>query len=100
MRVHNFNAGPSTLPLEVLEQVKQDLLDYKGAGMSVMEMSHRSSEFSKVIETAKNNLKEIMNINDIYDVLFLQGGASQQFFMPHPPIAYVWDKCRIPGPIV
>lgn len=81
MRKYVFNAGPSALPLEVLEKVKEDLLDHKGAGMSVMEMSHRSPEFSEIIAQAKSNVREVMNINDDYEVLFLQGGASQQFFM-------------------
>ncbi len=81
MRAHNFNAGPSTLPTEVLEKVKNELLDYEGTGISVMEMSHRSPEFSDILASAKKNLKDLLNINDNYEILFLQGGASHQFFM-------------------
>lgn len=78
-RVFNFSAGPAMLPLPVLEQVQKELLDYKGSGMSVMEMSHRSGLFTDIITGAENTLREIMNIPDNYKVLFVQGGASQQF---------------------
>lgn len=78
-RVFNFSAGPAMLPLPVLEQVQKELLDYKGSGMSVMEMSHRSGLFTEIITDAENTLREIMNIPENYKVLFVQGGASQQF---------------------
>ncbi|MBN1521571.1 MAG: 3-phosphoserine/phosphohydroxythreonine transaminase [Candidatus Aureabacteria bacterium] len=81
MRVYNFNPGPSTLPTEVLEKVQAELLDYQGKGLSVMEMSHRSPEFSDILARAKQNLRDVMKINDNYEILFLQGGASLQFFM-------------------
>ncbi len=80
-RVYNFSAGPSILPLEVLEQVKEDLLNYKGTGQSVMEMSHRSKEYQKIIDEAEADLRELMNIPDNYKVLFLQGGGTLQFAM-------------------
>ena len=80
-RVYNFSAGPSILPLEVLEQVKEDLLNYKGTGQSVMEMSHRSKEYQKIIDEAEADLRDLMNIPDNYKVLFLQGGGTLQFAM-------------------
>ena len=78
-RVYNFSAGPSMLPEEVLKEAADEMLDYKGTGMGVMEMSHRSKAFEEIIETAEADLRELMNIPDNYKVLFLQGGASQQF---------------------
>ncbi len=80
-RVYNFSAGPSMLPVEVLEKVQKDLLNYEGSGQSVMEMSHRSKEFQKIIDDAEANLRELMNIPDNYKVLFLQGGGTLQFAM-------------------
>lgn len=80
-RVYNFSAGPSVLPLEVLEQVQKDLLNYEGSGQSVMEMSHRSKEYQKIIDDAEANLRELMNIPDNYKVLFVQGGGTLQFAM-------------------
>ena len=80
-RVLNFSAGPSMLPLEVLEEAQRDLVDYKGCGSSVMEMSHRSKYFAPIIADAEASLRRIMNISDDYHVLFLQGGASLQFSM-------------------
>ena len=81
MRVYNFSAGPAVLPEEVLKEAADEMLDYKGTGMSVMEMSHRSAAFQEIIDTAEKDLRELMNIPDNYKVLFLQGGASQQFAM-------------------
>ncbi len=80
-RVYNFSAGPAALPEEVLEQARDELLDWHGAGMSVMEMSHRGKEFMSIAEQAEADLRELMNIPDEYRVLFLQGGASSQFAM-------------------
>lgn len=80
-RVYNFSAGPSMLPLKVMEQAADQLVNYNNCGMSVMEMSHRSKEFEEIIYTAEKNLIEIMNIPDNYKVLFLQGGATLQFSM-------------------
>lgn len=80
-RVYNFSAGPSVLPLPVLEKVRDELLNYDGSGQSVMEMSHRSSEFKKIAQDAEQNLRELMNIPDNYKVLFLQGGGTLQFSM-------------------
>lgn len=80
-RVFNFNAGPSALPLPVLEQVQKELLDFGGTGMSVMEMSHRSEAFEKILDRADKGLRRLMNIPDDYAVLFLGGGASLQFSM-------------------
>ena len=79
MRVFNFAAGPSTLPLPVLEQAQKELLDYQGTGMSITEMSHRGKPFMAVNDEANALLRELMNISDEYSVLFVQGGASQQF---------------------
>ncbi|MBQ1688138.1 MAG: 3-phosphoserine/phosphohydroxythreonine transaminase [Lachnospiraceae bacterium] len=78
-RVYNFSAGPAVLPEEVLQQAADEMLDYQGTGMSVMEMSHRSKAYDDIIKTAEKDLRELMNIPDNYKVLFLQGGASQQF---------------------
>ncbi len=80
-RVYNFSAGPSILPLPVLEKVQRELLNYNRTGMSVIEMSHRSSEFQNIIDEASSLLRELMHIPENYDVLFLQGGASLQFSM-------------------
>jgi phosphoserine aminotransferase len=80
-RVFNFNPGPAVLPLEVLEQAQAELLDFKGTGMSVMEISHRSKEFEAVIQTAEADLRELLGIPANYKVMFLQGGATLQFAM-------------------
>ena len=80
-RVYNFSAGPAVLPEEVLQEAADEMLDYRGTGMSVMEMSHRSKAFEEIITTAEQDLRDLMNIPDNYRVLFLQGGASQQFAM-------------------
>lgn len=80
-RVYNFSAGPAVLPEEVLREAAEEMLDYRGTGMSVMEMSHRSKAFQEIIDTAEANLRDLMGIPDEYAVLFLQGGASQQFAM-------------------
>lgn len=78
-RIWNFSAGPAVLPAEVLEQVKDEMLDWHGAGCGVMEMSHRGKEFTSIIETAEADLRELLGIPANYKVLFLQGGATQQF---------------------
>lgn len=80
-RAHNFNAGPAVLPLEVLQQAQAELLDFKGTGMSVMEISHRSKEFEAVIATAEADLRDLLTIPANYKVMFLQGGATLQFAM-------------------
>ncbi len=80
-RVYNFSAGPAVLPEEVLKEAAEEMLDYRGTGMSVMEMSHRSKAYDTIIKEAEADLRELMNIPDNYKVLFLQGGASQQFAM-------------------
>ena len=79
MRVYNFSAGPSTLPLEVLKEAQRDLLDFNDSGMSITEMSHRSKTFMAVNDEANALLRELMDIPEDYSVLFVQGGASQQF---------------------
>ena len=78
-RVYNFSAGPAVLPEEVLIEAANEMLDYKGTGMSVMEMSHRSAAYQAIIDEAEADLRELMNIPENNKVLFLQGGASQQF---------------------
>jgi phosphoserine aminotransferase len=80
-RVFNFSAGPAALPLDVLETAQNEMLDYQGSGMSVMEMSHRSKEFVSIAETATADLAELLNVPDDYQILFLQGGATLQFSM-------------------
>lgn len=101
-RVYNFSAGPAVLPEEVLREAAEEMMDYKGSGMSVMEMSHRSKVYDTIIKEAEADLRELMNIPDNYKVLFLQGGASQQFamipmnLMKHKKAAYIvtgqWAK--------
>lgn len=81
VRVYNFSAGPAVLPEEVLKESASEMLDYKGSGMSVMEMSHRSKEYETIIKEAESDLRELMDIPENYKVLFLQGGAHQQFAM-------------------
>ena len=78
-RIYNFSAGPSMLPVEVLEQCAKEMLDYNGSGMSVMEMSHRSPVYDAIIKETEADFRKLMNIPDNYKVLFLQGGASTQF---------------------
>jgi Phosphoserine aminotransferase len=78
-RAYNFCAGPAALPAEVLEQARDEMLDWQGRGLSVMEMSHRGEAFMGIAEQAEKDLRELMNIPDDYAVLFLQGGASTQF---------------------
>ncbi len=78
-RIYNFSAGPAVLPEEVLREAAEEMLDYKGCGMSVMEMSHRSKTYDSIIKEAEADLRELMNIPSNYKVLFLQGGASLQF---------------------
>ena len=80
-RVYNFSAGPSILPVEVLESVRDNLLNYEGSGMCVMEMSHRSKVFQQIIDEAEQDLRDLMNIPDNYKVMFIQGGATLQFAM-------------------
>ena len=80
-RVYNFSAGPAVLPEEVLKEAAEEMLDYRGCGMSVMEMSHRSKMFEDIIQEAEADLRDLLKIPDNYKVLFLQGGASQQFAM-------------------
>ena len=78
-RIFNFSAGPSMLPLEVLERAGKEITNYQGSGMSVMEMSHRSKVFQKIFDDTKAKFKKLMAVPDDYEVLFLQGGASTQF---------------------
>ena len=80
-RVYNFSAGPAVLPEEVLMEAAAEMMDYNGTGMSVMEMSHRSKAYQQIIDEAEADLRDLLNIPDNYKVLFLQGGASQQFAM-------------------
>ncbi len=92
-RLFNFSAGPAMLPQAVLEQAKQEMTDWNGSGMSVMEMSHRGKEFMSIAATAEADLRELMAIPDNYKVLFLQGGASSQFAMV--PMNLMNDKKRL-----
>lgn len=114
-RVYNFSAGPAVLPEEVLKEAADEMLDYKGSGQSVMEMSHRSKVYDGIIKEAEADLREIMNIPDNYKVLFLQGGASQFFaevpmnMMKNKKAAYIitgqwakkaWQEAKIYGDAV
>ena len=78
-RAYNFYAGPATLPLEVLETAQAELLDYKGSGISILEISHRSKEFDAVMNDASALLREVFGVPDDYKVLWMQGGASTAF---------------------
>ncbi|MEJ2130615.1 MAG: aminotransferase class V-fold PLP-dependent enzyme, partial [Gammaproteobacteria bacterium] len=78
-RAFNFSAGPAAIPTPVLERAKEELLDYEGRGLSVMEMSHRSREFVAIAERSEVLLRELLHVPDNYKVLFLQGGATLQF---------------------
>ena len=80
-RIYNFSAGPAVLPLEVLEEARDEMVNYKGCGMSVMEMSHRGKVYSEIHAEAKQNIRDLMGLTDDYEVLFIQGGASLQFAM-------------------
>jgi phosphoserine aminotransferase len=80
-RIHNFNAGPAAMPLEVIEQAQSQLPDLEGSGLSVMEMSHRSKEFQAIIDSAESRIRRLMKVPEDCAVLFLQGGASLQFAM-------------------
>ena len=80
-RVYNFSAGPSMLPVEVLERAQKEMVEYGSAGMSVMEMSHRSKDYEAIIQGAEALVRELMHVPDNYKVLFLQGGGSSQFTM-------------------
>ena len=80
-RVYNFSAGPAVLPEEVLNEAAAEMLDYRGTGMSVMEMSHRSKSYETIIEDAESDLRDLLHIPENYKVLFLQGGGSTQFAM-------------------
>lgn len=101
-RVYNFSAGPAVLPEEVLKEAAEEMLDYKGSGQSVMEMSHRSKEYDAIIKEAEADFRELLGLPDSYKVLFLQGGASTQFamiplnFMKNKKAAYIvtgqWAK--------
>ena len=90
-RAFNFNPGPAAIPLPVLERIREELLDYRGSGMSVMELSHRSPEFEEILQRAERNLRRLMAIPDEYAVIFLQGGGSMQFSMV-PANLYVSGK--------
>ena len=81
MTIYNFSAGPATLPKPVLEKAQAELLNYQDSGMSVLEMSHRSPEFDKIVKDAEATLRELMAIPDNYKVLFVQGGGTVQFAM-------------------
>ncbi len=100
-RAYNFNAGPSAMPLEVLQEAQAEFLDYQGTGMSIIEMSHRSPEYAAMHAETKALLKELMEIPDDYEIMFIQGGGSTQFYMTaanflHKKAAYVntgvWSK--------
>ncbi len=80
-RVFNFAAGPATMPLEVLQSIEKNVCNFEGEGLSVMEMSHRSKTYEKIINETRDNLKKILELDDNFDILFLQGGASSQFAM-------------------
>ena len=80
-RVYNFNAGPSPLPLEVLEEIRDEMTNFKGTGMGIIEMSHRSKEFQSVIEETKSLLFDLMKLTPDHEIVFIQGGGTMQFLM-------------------
>lgn len=80
-RIYNFSAGPCTLPNEVMLEAQEDFYSYKGQGLSVMEMSHRSKTYDEIIVAAEKDIRTLLNVSDDYAVLFLQGGATLQFSM-------------------
>ncbi|HUX61398.1 MAG TPA: aminotransferase class V-fold PLP-dependent enzyme, partial [Ignavibacteriaceae bacterium] len=80
-RIYNFSAGPAILPEEVLKEAQENLFSLPGVGMSILEISHRSKTFDKIIEETKEDLRSLLDISDNYEILFLQGGASLQFSM-------------------
>ena len=95
-RLHNFNAGPATLPLPVLEEIKENFLSFRGSGMSITEISHRSAQFEEVLNDAIQRTRRLLDLTDEYHVLFIQGGASMQFCMipmnlalPGKPLNYI-----------
>ncbi len=92
-RAANFNAGPGALPLAVLQRIREELLDYRGTGMSVMEMSHRSAEFEEIIARAEQNLRKLMGIPEEYGVIFVQGGGSAQFVMAPLNLVLAGEAC-------
>ena len=92
-RVFNFSAGPATLPLEVLKQAREELVDWQGSGVSVMEMSHRGKEFMSIAQQAESDLRELLQTPDNYKVMFLQGGASSQFAMV--PMNLTRDNAKV-----
>ena len=89
-RVYNFSAGPCCLPLEVLKQAQDELLNFHGTGMSIMEISHRNKEYAKVWNNARNGFRKLLGIKEDYQVFFLQGGGSLQFAAV--PMNLLWDK--------
>ena len=94
-QVHNFNAGPAVLPRPVLLQAQEELLDFRGTGMSIMEISHRSSTFGAVLAETEAALREALGIPSAYQVLFLQGGASLQFAMLPMNLMTIGLACRL-----
>ncbi|MDZ7683043.1 MAG: aminotransferase class V-fold PLP-dependent enzyme [Fodinibius sp.] len=80
-RVHNFSAGPATLPLEVLKKAQEELPDFQDMGRSVMEISHRSAEYTEIDHQAKSRLRDLLGLSTNFEIMFLQGGASSQFMM-------------------
>ena len=90
-RSYNFSAGPATLPIEVLEKARDEMMNYKGSGQSVMEMSHRSKVYSEIFTNAQNSLRKLLSIPENYDILFLQGGATMMFS------AILFNLLKVPG---
>ncbi len=93
-RIFNFSAGPAVLPLEILEEAAKEMVDYQGLGLSIMEMSHRSKPYEKIHNEAIASIKQLLNVPDNFDILFLQGGASSQFFMVPMNIAIEGKPCN------
>ena len=95
-RVYNFSAGPAVLPEEVLNEAAAEMLDYRGTGMSVMEMSHRSKSYETIIEDAESDLRDLLHIPENYKVLFLQGGGSTQFAMVPMTQRHLFTERQMP----
>ena len=88
-RIYNFSAGPCTLPESVMLEAQEDFYSYKGQGLSVMEMSHRSKTFDEIITTAEADVRKLLKINDDYAVMFIQGGATLQFSMLPTQVSFL-----------
>ena len=96
-RVFNFNAGPSPMPIEVLEEMKNDLTDFRGTGMGITEISHRSPVFQDMLDETKAYLRQMMKLDDDYEIVFMQGGGTMQFLMTGQKLRLYPGHLRYPS---